>query len=328
MTELVSIFKLLTQSLVSPVILFFLSGIFIGLLKTDLQIPQPISKFLSLYLMIAIGFKGGVSLALTPELTFKIFLLFIVSILISFFLPFISYFFLRTTTKLDLPTAAALAAHYGSVSIVTFMTAESFLKNKNIYYSGYLIAILALMEAPAILSGIYLSKYKKNNIDESTFNFLEILRSNGCLVLLIASFIIGLISGQTGYDKLKGFFDSPFQGILAVFLLDMGLLVAEQFKYVKQFTLNLFLFGLYMPIVGSLIGLLVSYIFGLDIGSATLFMVLCASASYIAVPAAMRIALPEAQVAIYLPMSLVVTFPFNVIVGISLYYSIAKFFLG
>jgi hypothetical protein len=327
MTELITIFKLLTQSLLSPAILFFLFGIFIGLLKTDLQIPQPISKFLSLYLMIAIGFKGGVSLALTSEFNFKIFLLFIVSICISFLLPFISYFFLNVTTKLDKSTAAALAAHYGSVSIVTFMTAEAFLKNKNIYYSGYLIAILALMEAPAILSGIYLSKIE-NKLNASKFNFLEILRSNGCLLLLIASFIIGFLTGQSGFDKLKGFFDAPFQGILAIFLLDMGLLVADQFKYVKEFTLNLFLFGLYMPIIGSTIGLLVSYIFGLDIGSATLFMILCASASYIAVPAAMRIAIPDAKAAVYLPMALVVTFPFNVVIGIPLYYTIASLIIG
>jgi len=318
---------LLTQSLLSPAILFFGSGILIGILKTDLHIPDSISKFLSLYLMIAIGFKGGVALANTTQFTPQIIVLLLVGILLSFLLPFISYFFLRHTTKIDQPTAAAIAAHYGSVSIITFITAGSFLKTEGIQYAGYMLAILAAMEAPAILSGIYLANVKNSTNRGSMFDLLQTFRTNGCLLLLFCSFIIGWLTGEDGFDKVKGFLESPFQGILCLFLLDMGLLVANQLDNLKEFTLTLIVFGLYMPLIGALLGLATSYLLGLDLGTGTMFMVLCASASYIAVPAAMRIAVAQAKAAVYVPMSLAVTFPFNVILGIPLYYGLARLFL-
>ena len=317
---------LLKQSLLSPAILFFASGILIGVLKTDLHIPESISKFLSLYLMIAIGFKGGLALASTQEFTLQIALLLVIGILMSFALPFISYFFLRRTTKIDQPTAAALAAHYGSVSIITFITAGSFLKTEGLHYAGYLIAILAAMEAPAIVSGIYLAQSKSNE-SHPKLNIIRTFRTNGCLLLLFCSFIIGFLTGEAGFDKVKGFLEAPFQGILCLFLLDMGLLVANQLDNLKDFTWRLLAFGFYMPIIGASLGLLTSYALGLDLGTGTMFMVLCASASYIAVPAAMRLAITQAKAAIYVPMSLAVTFPFNVLVGIPLYYAVARLFL-
>jgi len=321
-------FGLLTQSLVSPAILFFLFGTLIGLLKTDLQIPKSISKFLSLYLIIAIGFKGGVALASLSVLTLQIALLFLISIVLSLLLPFIAYFFLSRTTKLDRATAAALAAHYGSVSIITFITAGSFLKAEGLSYAGYLVAILAVMEAPAILSGIYLARTTNHQTSEQKISLISAFRTNGCLLLLFCSFFIGWLTGEPGFLKIKGFFDTPFQGILCLFLLDMGLLVANQLEYLKDFTWSLLLFGLYMPLVGASLGLLTSYALGLDVGTGTMFMVLCSSASYIAVPAAMRLAITQAKAAIYLPMALAITFPFNVICGIPLYYGIALLILG
>jgi hypothetical protein len=321
-----NILALVTQSILSPALLFFLFGVFIGVLKTDLKIPESISKFLSLYLIIAIGFKGGVALASTGQFTLQITALLFIGIVLSFVLPFFAYFFLRKTTKLDQANAAAIAAHYGSVSIVTFITAGSFLKTEGLTYPGYMVAILATMEAPAILSGIYLAQ--ADNKKHSYLKLFEAFKSNGCLLLLFCSFIIGWLTGEPGFTKVKGFFEAPFQGILCLFLLDMGLLVAAQVQYLRAFTWNLIAFGLYMPLFGATLGLITSYMLGLDIGTGTMFMVLCASASYIAVPAAMRLAISEAKAAIYLPMALAITFPFNIVLGIPLYYSVARLCLG
>lgn len=229
------------------------------------------------------------------------------------------------TTTIDQPTAGALSAHYGSVSIVTFMTAESFFRMQGVSYAGYLLAVLALMELPAIFSGVYIVQKFSVDKNRPSSSMEDILRSNGCLFLLLCSFAIGMLIGDVGFSKLKGFFESPFQGILCFFLLDMGLLVANQVEYVKKFTISLVLFGLYMPLIGSLIGLLVGFIFGFDAASTTIFMVLCASASYVAVPVVIRVAIPDAKVSIYLPMVLAVTFPFNVTIGIPLYYAIARY---
>lgn len=319
---------LLIQSILSPALLFFLFGALIGILKTDLKIPESISKFLSLYLIIAIGFKGGVALASTTHFTMQIVALLIIGIVLSFILPFFAYFFLRKTTKLDQANAAAVAAHYGSVSIVTFITAGAFLKTEGLSYPGYMVAILATMEAPAILSGIYLSLFNEKNRSASQVSLFSAFKNNGCLLLLFCSFIIGWLTGEPGFMKVRGFFEAPFQGILCLFLLDMGLLVATQIEHLKAFTWSLIAFGLYMPLFGAFLGLITSYFLGLDVGTGTMFMVLCSSASYIAVPAAMRLAVSQAKAAIYLPMALAITFPFNIILGIPLYYGIARLCLG
>lgn len=318
---------LIAQSLFSPPLLFFLFGALIGILKTDLKIPDSVSKFLSLYLIIAIGVKGGAALASTQHITGTVIILIIMGILFSFLIPFLAYFLLRKTTNLDQANAAAVAAHYGSVSIVTFITAGSFLKAEGMSYPGYLVAILATMEAPAIVSGIYLSLQKEGR-KLTDLNIIKAFRTNGCLLLLICSFAIGLITGEPGFSKVKGFFDTPFQGILCLFLLDMGLLVAAQIAYLKEFTWRLIAFGLYMPVLSALLGLLASIALGLDHASGTMFMVLCASSSYIAVPAAVRLAIPQAKAAIYLPLTLAITFPFNIVFGIPLYYGIARLFLA
>ncbi len=319
--------SLISQNLLSPAILFFLLGIMAGLLKSDLEVPDSISRYFSLYLMMAIGFKGGVAIANTHDINKEVILTIVSGVAIGFLQPFIAYGALKITTRLDSPTAAAVAAHYGSISIVTFGTAAAFLNANKIVYAGYIVAILALMEAPAILSGLFIAHRavpKTKHIQKEKKLFSREIFTNGAILLLSGAFIIGLITGQSGMDRVAGFLETPFQGILCLFLLDMGLLVAKNLCHLKSFTWSLALFGVYMPLIGGFIGLFTSWILGLDIGTGTLFSVLCASASYIAVPAAMRLALPEAKAAIYVPMSLAITFPFNITVGIPLYYSLAS----
>lgn len=316
---------LISQNILSPAILFFALGIAAGFVKSDLSVPDSISRYLSLYLMMAIGFKGGVAIANTHDLNGEVIAAIGAGLAIGFLQPFLAYGLLRLTSKLDSPTAAAVAAHYGSISMVTFATAAAFLKTSEVIYAGYIVAILALMEAPAILSGLFIAHKaapQTKHLQEEKKLAREIF-TNGAILLLTGAFLIGWVTGQKGMDKVAGFLDAPFQGILCLFLLDMGLLVARNLHHLKGFTWPLALFGIYMPMIGAAIGLLTSYMIGLDVGTGTLFTVLCASASYIAVPAAMRLALPEAKTAIYVPMSLAITFPFNVTLGIPLYFAIA-----
>lgn len=324
------ILALLAQNLLSPAILFFALGALAGFLKSDLEVPESISRYLSIYLMMAIGFKGGVAIANTPDLNGEVIGTALAGLAVGFLQPFLGYWLLRVTTRIDKPTAAAVAAHYGSISMVTFVTAASFLKSNDVVYAGYIVAVLALMEAPAILSGLFIA----HRADPSTIHRTEQKRlardilTNGAILLLSGAFFIGWVTGQQGMEKVEAFLVTPFQGVLCLFLLDMGLLVAKNLHHLRRFTLPLVLFGLYMPIIGALVGLGFSYVIGLGVGTGTLFTVLCASASYIAVPAAMRLALPEAKAAIYVPMSLAITFPFNVGIGIPAYYAAAKMLLS
>lgn len=324
------ILNLLAQNLLSPAILFFGLGILAGFLKSDLEVPESISRYLSIYLMMAIGFKGGVAIANTPDFNGEVLGTIFAGLAIGLAMPFLGYGLLRLTTKIDKATAAAVAAHYGSISMVTFVTATAFLKTNDVVYAGYIVAVLALMEAPAILSGLFIAHRGDPNtrhaVQEKKLG-REIF-TNGAILLLSGAFLIGWITGQPGMDKVEAFLGTPFQGVLCLFLLDMGLLVARNAHHLRSFSLSLILFGVYMPLIGAAIGLASSYAIGLDVGTGTLFTVLCASASYIAVPAAMRLALPEAKAAIYLPMSLAITFPFNVGIGVPLYYAAAKMLLS
>jgi uncharacterized protein len=327
--ELLQIF---TQNLLSPAILFFGLGIAAGAIKSDLVVPDSISRYLSIYLMMAIGFKGGVAIAGTPSLSPALILTSGAGLLMSLLLPFFAYGFLQATTKLDRATLAAIAGTYGSVSIVTFVTATNFLTASGNTYDGYMVAVLALMEAPAILSALFIAHRAAPETIESgkqaTRRLSREIFTNGAILLLFGSFLIGWLSGKPGLDKMEGFLVAPFQGILALFLLDMGIIVSRQLNHMRDFTLPLALFCIYMPLIGAAAGLMMSYLIGLNAGTGALFIVLCASASYIAVPAAMRLALPQAKTAVYLPMSLAVTFPFNIVLGIPLYLLLAKRVLG
>ena len=319
---------ILSQNLLSPTILFFVLGAFAGFLKSDLNVPGAMGRYLAIYLMMSIGFKGGVSVSEIEHFSNQILLTIIFSILFSFLIPFVGYYFLKISTKLDNVTSAALAAHYGSVSIVTFATGVNFLQLNDVAFSGFMAAILAIMEAPAILSGLYLAHKvapeTDKHVKEEKILSREIF-TNGAVLLLLGSFLVGSISGTSGLQKVAPFLVDPFQGVICMFMLDMGLIVTKNLRNLKSIPLSVILFGIYMPLFGAMVGLILSMIIGLDLGSSCLFMVLCASSSYIAVPSAMRLALPEAKASIYIPISLGVTFPINIIFGIPLYFAIVKY---
>ncbi len=319
--------QLVAQNLLSPAVLFFALGVAAGCFKSDLEVPPSISRILGIYLMMSIGFKGGVAIANTHDFTLRMAGVIGAGFLVSLLIPFAGYGLLRMTTRLDHATAAAVAAHYGSISVVTFATASAFLKANSAAYAGYIVAILALMEGPAIFSGLFIARREQTESSHAPAEEKHGRHSalaNGAILLLFGAFAIGWVTGQPGMDKVQGFLEAPYQGILCLFLLDMGLLVARNLGHLRQFTWSLGLFGIYMPLIGAGIGLGVSWAFGLNVGTGTLFTVLCASASYIAVPAAMRLALPEAKPSIYVPMSLSITFPFNIALGIPLYYALAN----
>lgn len=327
-----AITELFLQNFISPTILFFILGIIAGFVKSDLNVPEQISRYLAIYLMMAIGFKGGVALYEAPEINSQMVYTIAAGIITGFTQPFLGYFLLRWTTKLDSATASAVAAHYGSISMVTFVTAASFLDANKVIYAGYIVAILALMEAPAILTGLFIAHKARPKLLETmtkaTPKLSREIFTNGAILLLTGSFLIGFASGTKGLEKMHGFLIEPFQGILAFFLLDMGLMVSRQLHHLKEFSIKLILFGIYMPLIGAGIALTLSKLIGLNVGTGTLFTILVASASYIAVTAAMRLALPQAKTAIYVPMSLAITFPFNIAIGIPLYFSIAEKILG
>lgn len=327
---MLDLLQLISQNLLTPAVLFFALGVAAGFVKSDLDVPESISRYLAIYLMMAIGFKGGVAVTVAPDVSHTMILTMLAGVVVGFLQPFIGYALLKGTTKLDSPTAAAVAAHYGSISMVTFAAASAFLISREVAFAGYIVAVLALMEAPAILAGLFIAhraapQTRGHRAEEKKLS-REIF-TNGAILLLFGSFIIGWATGQPGMDKMEGFLVTPFQGVLALFLLDMGLLVAKNLHNLRQFTWPLVLFGLYMPLIGAALGLGIAAAIGLDVGTGMLFTILTASASYIAVPAAMRLALPEANAAIYVPMSLAITFPFNVVVGIPVYYLLAQYFL-
>ena len=321
---------IISQNLLSPTILFFILGASAGFLKSDLNVPDSMGRYIAIYLMMSIGFKGGVSVSEIDISSKQIILTIFCGILFSFVIPFIGYFFLKFSSNLDNATAAALSAHYGSVSIVTFATCVNFLQSKNIEYSGFMAAILAIMEVPAILSGLYLAHRvapeTNSHIREEKILAKEIF-TNGSVLLLLGSFIVGITSGHEGLNQVSSFLVDPFQGVICIFMLDMGLIVTKRLQNLRLISASVILFGIYMPLFGAIIGLVLSHLIGLELGSSILFMTLCASASYIAVPSAMKLALPEAKESVYVPISLGVTFPFNIIFGIPLYFALAKYFI-
>ena len=316
------ILALAAGNLLSPMVLCFALGIFAGLVRSDLEIPQAIARALSIYLMFAIGFKGGVSLN-ASGFGGGAGLGLLAALVPSVAMPFLAFGLLRLMTGLDRTLAAAISAHYGSISVVTFVTASTFLSERQVPFEGYIVAMMALMETPAILSGLALARTGAASGQPRKRMDPEGLREvlvNGSVVLLVGGFLIGWITGARGTTMIGPFVKEPFNGLLCLFLLDMGLLAARQSAALKLLRPPVLAFGLLMPLVGAGLGLGVASLLGLGLGGTTLVMVLAASASYIAVPAAMRMALPEANPAVYVTLSLAVTFPFNVLLGIPLYH--------
>jgi hypothetical protein len=285
------------------------------------------AKAMSLYLLFAIGFKGGVSVA-GHGFDAQLGLSLLVGIILSFALPFVAYALLRSITGLSALDAAAVSAHYGSISIVTFVTATTVLSGRGIDAEGYMVAVAAAMEAPAIVSALWLAAKSGAGRRMDGRLWHEILL-NGSIVLLVGAFLIGMSTGDAGMVRIESFIVSPFQGVLCLFLLDMGLVAGRGLRGSRGVLgLGALAFGILMPMIGAGFGLGAGLLVGLSAGGLALMMTLAASASYIAVPAAMRVALPEANPAVYLTLSLGVTFPFNLIVGIPAYVAIALAIVG
>lgn len=323
-----TVLALAAQNLISPIILSFALGVSAALARSDLNFPEAVAKGISLYLLFAIGFKGGASVA-AHGADVQLVLSLIAGVALSALLPIIAFALLRRLTALSTTDAAAVAAHYGSISIVTFVAATSVLEGQGLSYEGYMVAVAAAMEAPAILSALWLisrGATPAGGVDSSLGR--EILL-NGSIVLLIGAFLVGLLTGEDGLEEISAFVVDPFKGILCLFLLDMGLVAGRGLRDARHtLSARVLIFGLVMPLIGAVFGLAAGAAIGLSPGSVALLMVLSASASYIAVPAAMRVALPEANPAIYLTLSLGVTFPFNLTLGIPLYIAAAGGVLG
>jgi uncharacterized protein len=318
-----------SQNLLSPMVLFFALGLLAALARSDLSIPESVAKALAIYLMLAIGYTGGAKIAVTG-FTWQMAATIGVGILLSFAIPGIAFALLRATSRLNGVDAAAVAAHYGSISIVTFVAASETVRLAGLTVEGYLIAVAAAMEAPAILSALMLARrHQPTSNTPAGSHFLREIALNSSIVMLLGSFAIGWISGPRGMEMIQPFIVDPFRGILCLFLLDMGLVAGRSMREgSRHLSAAVVAFGLYMPLVSAAIAAGCAWLLGLSYGGAALFMTLAASASYIAVPAAMRLALPAASPAIYLTLSLGVTFPFNLAFGIPLYLAAARFITG
>ena len=316
-------FAALAGNLLAPTILFFVLGLIAAFAKSDLSIPEGAAKVMSIYLLLAIGFKGGAAVG-ESGIDSSLLASLGAGIVLSFILTFIAYALIRAMTRLDTRNASAVAGHYGSISIVTFVTAVSLIEARGIASEGYLVAVAAVMEVPAIMSALWMVA-RTRNAPVFDAKMLHHILGNGSIVLLVGSFVIGVITGEDGMQELHPFIVVPFTGVLAVFLLDMGLSAGKSLLVNRhELSWGLFGFGCLMPIVGSLAGYVIALMVGLSTGGTFLLMVLSASASYIAVPAAMRLALPEAKSGIYLSLSLGITFPFNLTLGMPLYFYIAN----
>ena len=324
MTDLLA---LAASNLVSPIILSFVLGFLAAFARSDLSIPEAMAKGMSIYLLFAIGFKGGASVA-DHGLDLALAGSLVAGIVLSDLIPFVAFALLRVMTKLSVVDAAAVAGHYGSISIVTFVAATSVLESRGISSEGYMVAVAAAMEAPAILSALWLISRKGEGQKMESDLWREIML-NGSIVLLIGAFAIGIITGKDGLAEIQSFIVTPFKGVLCLFLLDMGLVAGRGLRNSGGvLTRGVFVFGCVMPLVGSCMGLAAGLALGLSTGGVALMMVLSASASYIAVPAAMRVALPQANPSVYLTLSLGITFPFNLTVGIPLYIAVASAVTG
>lgn len=308
-------------------------------MRSDLEIPAAVAKFLSLYLLFAIGFKGGVALS-ESTLDASALSVLLAAVVLASLVPVYAFYLLRL--RLGVADSAAIAATYGSISAVTFVTGISYLDAQAVPWNGYLVAAMALMESPAIIIGILLFRLHGDAAQQADTNgqgqWSSLMREsllNGSVFLILGSMVIGWITGPAGMSQVEGVVQDLFIGLLCLFLLDMGIVAARRLTQLSQnagaaggqlpFLMG---FALLMPLVNACIGAAVGWQLGLSEGDALLLTILAASASYIAVPAAMRLALPEANPSLYLPMSLAVTFPFNLLVGIPLYHQLVRWLMS
>jgi hypothetical protein len=311
----------LSTTLLSAPVLFFVLGALAAAARSDLTIPETIAKGLSLYLMVAIGLKGGVEVAkagIGPDLLAAL----ATGIVLSAAIPFLVAPVLMRVGRIDRTNAGAVAAHYGSVSVVTFVTASQVYGNSGFAIAGFMVAVLAAMETPAILSGLLIARRGGGTIFSR--DLMREVLFNGSVVLLVGSFVIGILIGPDGFGPISPLFQAGFTGVLCLFLLDMGLIAMRRILQTRALTLRLAALGVAFPLVNGTLGVLAGTLIGLDAPSAAALGVLAGSASYIAVPAAMRLSLPQADAGLYLALSLGVTFPFNIVLGIPLFRWIAE----
>jgi len=325
------------QNLIDPAVLFFVLGAGIGLLRSNLEIPAAIAKFLTLYLLMALGLKGGAALA-TGGLPTEGLLAIIAAVGMAAFVP--AYTFVILSRKIDPFDSAAVAATYGSVSAVTFIATQNFLTNNGVDFGGYMTVAMVLMETPAIIMAVLLATFtrakqaaaNKEDQDEdfeplSAKEVLSEALTDGAQLLLIGSLVIGYLAGPEGKEVMLPFTSDIFKGMLAFFLLEMGLLVGQQISEGHaKIDRILLIFSFVIPPINATIAILLGHLLGLQQGDAMLLAVLSASASYIVVPAIARYAIPEARPGIYFTMALGLTFPFNILVGIPIYFGLTGFF--
>lgn len=329
----------LARNLIDPAILFFFFGLFAAAVRSNLDIPAPIAKFFSLYLLVAIGFKGGVALA-TTGLTFTAVAAILAALLMAVLVPAYSFLILRN--RINPFDAAATAATYGSVSAVTFITAQQFLTRNGVDFGGHMTVAMVLMESPAIVMAVLLASLVRKRqelqlspsvgaagaITKDTpqpVSIKEVLHeafTDGAHLLLIGSLVIGYVTGTSGKEVMAPFIGDIFKGILAFFLMEMGLLVARQLRESRDLGPFLMGFALVMPMVNAAVAITLAWLLDLPAGDTLLLACLAASGSYIVVPAICRYAIPEAKPGVYFSMALALTFPFNIVIGIPLYYGV------
>lgn len=325
----------LQANLLSPPVLFFALGLVAAVVRSDLKFPEPLYVALTIYLLCAIGFKGGVAVA--DAGVARVWFPTLAAVVLGTAIPLWTFPTLRYIGRLPAVDAAAIAGHYGSVSAVTFIAGTNFLKEVNQPYEQYAVAFLAMMETPAIIVAILLGRlairHRKTSAgtavpDGGLGSVLHDALLGRSVFLLAGTLLVGFLCGRRGLDTVSGLLVTPFQGILALFLLELGVVAGRRLGDLRKVGPFLLAFGILFPIAHGMIGVLVGHAVGLSMGGATVLAVLAASASYIAAPAAMRLSLPDANPTLYLTSALVVTFPFNVTFGIPMYYAIARWWFG
>ena len=318
-----SSFQILVSNLTNPTLLFFVLGIVAALLKSDLEIPATSIRFISLYLLFSIGFKGGQELE-HSEASTEIWYSVLFGAAIAMLIPVYSFYILKN--KVGISNAGAIAASYGSVSAVTFVSAVSFLEIQGLPFGGHMIAVMALMEFPAIIMGfVLINKYDKTR--DRSVNLGAILKhaiSNGSVLMIVGSLVIGIVADSKQAEGIKPFTTDIFKGFLAIFLLEMGMITVKRFSSFRKHGLFVFLFAILMPLFNGCVVALLSHYITDVVGTRFIFAILAASASYIAVPAAMRLAAPDSDPGLYIPMALGVTFPLNITIGFPLYFLLVQ----
>ena len=312
---------LLFDNLTNPALLFFLLGIIATRLKSDLEIPNNTSKFISLYLLFSIGFKGGQELA-HSDFHVEIIWSILFGVLIAIIIP--SYCFFILKRKFNIENSGAIAAAYGSVSAVTFVTAITFLEIQKYTFSGHMVAVMALMEAPAIIIAVILMRlYKKEDVTSTKLSsVIKHSLTNGSVILILGSLIIGFMASEQQAIGIKPFTTDIFKGFLAIFLLDMGIVSGKKLNDFFKSGWFSALFAIIIPLLNGCVVAFLSQMITSNVGDRFIFAILAASASYIAVPAAMKIVAPKANPGLFLPMALAVTFPFNITFGMPIYLSV------